>query len=210
MRMGPLGLFRFRTQGLFASVLFALVLVVCVPPRPAQGSTAQVTLSNITFNGVSACSLSPCEDLNISFSLNGGSGTLIPGNMNIQSSGAFGGFVFNGEVGSAIGTAFAWSDSQGVLLSLLTPCTPGQLGSGCSPTLNQIVLTCLSLSCAVDFGIGWTNLYVTPNSGSVSNSVSTPEPSLLVQLLLGLLFLSVYLCWIHRKTLLPAFRMGRL
>lgn len=171
-----------------------LALAVCVTPRPVRANIAQVDMSNITFNGTSACSASPCEQFDISFDWNTATHSLIPGSMAVQSFGAFGSFTFKGEIGSSLGTAFVWSDSQGLVLTLLTSCSPNQLGAGCTPNLNQVDLVCTTSACAKDFGIS-----VHPNSGSISDPVSTPEPSLLLQLLLGLLFLAFYACWTRAK-----------
>jgi hypothetical protein len=181
---------RWGSRFVYLSGLLALALAVCITPRPICASVAQVDMSNITFNGTRACSASPCEQFDISFDWNTATGKLVPGSMTIQSFGAFGKFTFDGEIGSSHGTEFLWSDSQGVALTLLTPCSASQLGAGCTINLNQVDLTCTTSACAKDFGIS-----VHPNSGSISDPVLTPEPSLLLQLLLGLLFLALFACW---------------
>ena len=181
--------------------LLALALALCLTPRPVRANIAQVDMSNITFNGTSACSSSPCEQFDISFDWNTATHSLVPGSMTVQSFGAFGNFTFKGEAASSLGTAFVWSDPQGVLLTLLTSCSPGQLGAGCTITLNQMDLTCTTLACARDFGVGGHILYVHPSSGSISDPVHAPEPSLLLQLLLGLLFLAFFACWTRVKEL---------
>ena len=178
------------------SGMLALALAVCVTPRSVRANIAQVDMSNITFDGTRACSASPCEQFDISFDWNTASHSLVPGSMTVQSFGAFGNFTFKGETGSSLGTAFVWSDPQGVVLTLLTSCSPGQLGAGCTINLNQVDLTCTTLACAKDFGIS-----VHPNSGSISDPVLAAEPSLLLQLLLGLLFLALFACWTRVKEL---------
>lgn len=186
----------------YLSGLLALALAVCVTPRPVRANIAQVDMSNITFNGTSACSASPCEQFDISFDWNTATGKLVPGSMTIQSFGAFAKFTFDGEIGSSHGTEFLWSDSQGVVLTLLTSCSPGQLGAGCTINLNQVDLTCTTSACAKDFGISGHTLYVHPNSGSISDPVLAPEPSLLLQFVLGLLFLAFFACCTRVKELL--------
>jgi hypothetical protein len=190
---------KWRSGLVYLPCLLALALAVCVTPRPLRANIAQVDMSNITFNGTGACPSSPCETFNISFDWNTASHSLVPGSMTVQSFGAFGNFTFKGETGSSLGTAFVWSDSQGLVLTLLTSCSPGQLGADCTPNLNQVDLTCTTSACAKDFGISGHTLYVHPNSGSISDPVLTPEPSLLLQLLLGLLFLGFFACWTRVK-----------
>jgi hypothetical protein len=177
-----------------------LALLVWATPRPARASVVSIDMSNVAFSGVSSCPTSPCETFNISFDWNSATHSIVPSSMNISSSGAFGSFKYDGEKLIGKDMVFVWSDSKGLILSLVTSCTASQLASGCSFNLSNVDLTCVTLACAKDFGLSLKTPFIHPNSGSVSDPVSAPEPSLLLQLILGLLFVVSLRWWAIPKS----------
>ncbi|HVA71613.1 MAG TPA: PEP-CTERM sorting domain-containing protein [Candidatus Limnocylindrales bacterium] len=183
--------------GLFAGPL-VLLAMVCFAASPARASLATVNLSNITFNGTSACSSSPCEIFNISFEWNTSTNQLAAGSMSFQSQGAFGNFSFEGAYQWGTGTAFFWADPQGVVLAFVSPCGASQFPSGCTFNIDQAFVTCVTQACATDFGVSWSNPFVTANSGAISGGdpTSVPEPSIYILLVCGLLSLVLF----HRRS----------